>query len=247
MSSKCRVDPSSKLCFFPFIRVQRRWRDVQEETDQLRRERRPRRDDEQITKPTLLDVLTVESERGDEQGQREQLRNQSETRSDDQLSILVQNTADEKKIIPTARRLCLFGSTSVDLVLHHRRTDQDGRTQIDQEGHDRVQSGDEQMHSCPHRSTRLGKGEDAHRSMSDIVDDRQRLVEEQFIGTADENDERGEQKETTSDARLFQPLPIEHQSHVDTLDGDQRREPEDQSTGGDEEIVEEFAEQSVER
>ena len=203
MSSKCRVDPLSKLCFFPFIRVQRRWRDVQEETDQLRRERRPRRDDEQITKPTLLDVLTVESERGDEQRQREQLRNESETRTDDQLSIVMQNTADEMKTPHTARHLFLFSSASVDLLLHHRHTDQHGRTEIDQEGHDRVQSGDEQMHSCPRRSMRLGKGEDAHRSLSDIIDDRQRLVEEEFIGTADENDERSKQKETTSDARLF--------------------------------------------
>ena len=46
---------------------------------------------------------------------------------------------------------------------------------------------------------------------------------------------------------MFQPLPVQHQSHVDTLDGDERRQPEDQSTGGDEEIVEELAEQRVER
>jgi hypothetical protein len=62
MSKSKSVHPSSDLGFSPFIGIERRRRNVQEETRPLWRERDPIGNDQEITKPTVLEVVTIEDE-----------------------------------------------------------------------------------------------------------------------------------------------------------------------------------------
>ena len=67
-----------------------------------------------------------------------------------------------------------------------------------------------------------------------------RFVEEKFVDTTRQNTDRNEENQTTSDARLFEPVSVQNEGGVEPFDGHQGREPEDHSAGRQEKIVQQF-------
>ena len=88
--------------------------------------------------------------------------------------------------------------------------------------------------------------EDAGAMDAFFFQDREGFVQHQFIRRRETDDENGQSDQTPSDVGLFEPVSIDEESQVTTLEADERGQPGGETSAADEKIIEKFAEEIIE-
>ena len=100
------------------------------------------------------------------------------------------------------------------------------------------------MKCHPKGSISLGNVQNTDRSLT-ISEIGERFVKDQLIDIADQNTEQCEDDHSASNVGFSQPSTIEEHRRVKTLDGNERSQPIDQSSGRGKKIIQAFTQQII--